>query len=202
MRLSNAWPIRQRRPGIQRRRFCVAAITVLAGVATGCAQHAAIPDGGAIRESAVAKYFVLLGRISVRVGDRLDTGNITWRRQPDEERLSVFTPFGTQIAELLRQGNGRVALRRDKETTFADSINALTEEVLGIALDMDAIAAWTQGIGLTDGVAVEKRFANGEVWQVTAERLQARNQYQFASRLSAVHGDTVVRLVIDEWQAR
>lgn len=179
---------------------------MLAGVATGCAQYGAVPgaepSGGEIRKAAFARYFVLQGRISVRVGDRIDTGNITWRRQSDEERLALFTPFGSQIAEILRQGTGRVQLRRDKETTFADSIDALTADVLGIALDMDAIAAWTQGAGLADGVQVEKRFANGEVWQVIAERLQVRNQHQFALRLSAFHGDTVVRLVVDEWHAQ
>jgi outer membrane lipoprotein LolB len=202
MRLAQAIPAWRRRPGFLRRRFCVGAMSVLAGVVTGCADFGAMPAGGVTREAAVAKYFILQGRISVRVGDRIDTGSITWRRQPDEERLSVFTPFGNQVAEILRQGSGRVELRRDQETTFADSINALTADVLGIALDMDAIAAWTQGAGLADGTTMGMRFANGDVWQVTAERLQSRNQYQFVSRLSAVRGDTAVKLVVDDWQAR
>ena len=140
-------------------------------------------------------------RISVRVGDKIDSGQIRWARLPNEERLEVFTPFGGQVAELVKVTNGRVTLRRDQETITAASIGELTSSVLGVPLDMDAIAIWTQGIGLRENESIEQRFGNGEAWQVTVGRLQTRGAHQFASRLSALSGDTVVRLVIDEWQA-
>lgn len=151
-----------------------------------------------------AAYFALQGRLSVRVGDRLDSGNIRWSRKPDEERIALFTPFGSQLAEVLKRtdGDGRVTMRKDNETIVAESIEALTSSLFGVGLDLDAIAAWTQGAGLADGVSTERMFANGMIWQVTAERFSMRGPHRIAGRLSAISGDTVVRVVIDEWQAQ
>jgi outer membrane biogenesis lipoprotein LolB len=149
-----------------------------------------------------AKFFSLRGRISVRVGDKIESGQIRWAKLPDEERLEVFTPFGSQVAELLKVKNGHVTLRREQQVITAESMGELTSSLLGVSLDMDAIAGWTQGTGLKENEAIEQRFDNGEAWQVTVERLQTRGDHRFASRLSAIRGDTVVRLVIDEWQAQ
>ena len=120
---------------------------------------------------------------------------------PGEERVQVFTPFGSQVAELVKSASGRATLRRGLETIAADSIDQLTRSLLGVPLDMDAIGIWTQGIGLKEDESSEQRFGNGDLWQVTVGRLQSRGVHRYASRLSAVKGDTVVRMVIDEWQA-
>ena len=106
-----------------------------------------------------------------------------------------------QVAELVKSASGRATLRRGLETIAADSIDQLTRSLLGVPLDMDAIGIWTQGIGLKEDESSEQRFGNGDLWQVTVGRLQSRGVHRYASRLSAVKGDTVVRMVIDEWQA-
>jgi len=151
--------------------------------------------------SSPAKFFTMRGRISVRVGENIESGQIRWSKLPDEERLELFTPFGSQVAELVKVTNGRVTLRRDLETISAESFGELTLSLLGVPLDMDSIAAWTQGVGLKENESIEQQFGNGDKWQVTVERMQIRGVHRFASRLSAVSGDTIVRLVIDEWQA-
>ena len=119
---------------------------------------------------------------------------------PDEERIALFTPFGSQIAEVVKRADGRVTMRKDNETVAAESIEALTSSLFAVGLDLDAIAAWTQGVGLAEGVSTERMFANGMIWQVTAERFSMRTPHRVAGRVSAISGDTVVRLVIDEWQ--
>ena len=194
----------QRRRDFPWRRFCIDCMCVIAAVwLTGCASIEPPTGSSAPAASASpATFFTLRGRISVRVGDKIELGQIRWARLPDEERLELFTPFGSQVAELVRVTGGGVTLRRDHETLTAKSIGELTSSVLGVPLDMDAIATWTQGIGLREDESIEQRLGNGDIWQVTVERLQTRGPHQFASRLSALSGDTVVRLVIDEWQAQ
>lgn len=193
-----------RRRDSPRRRFCIGFLPAIAAVAllAGCASIGPSPAAPAQEPNATpAKFFILRGRLSVRVGDKMESGQIRWARLPDEERLELFTPFGSQVAELVKGADGRVTLRRDHETTSAESIGELTSSLLGVRLDMEAIALWTQGIGLKEDQSIEQQFGNGDVWQVTVERLQTRGVHRFASRLSAVRGDTVVRLVVDEWQA-
>ena len=197
-------PAIQRRHDCPRRRFYVTAVPLIfaAALSAGCASMDPAPVIPVqAPQSIPASFFTLRGRLSVRVGDKIESGQVRWSKLPDEERLEVFTPFGSQVAELVKTASGRATLRRNVEIISAGTIAELTSSVLGVPLDMDAIAIWTQGIGLKENEPVEQRFGNGDVWQVTVERLQTRGVHWIATRMTAINGDTVVSLVIDEWQA-
>lgn len=196
-------PATRRREFFRRRFFFERATVVLAAtLMAGCASVGISPPQPAPSTVAtLAKYFSLQGRISVRVGDKLESGRVTWAKLSPEERIELFTPFGGQVAELIKDTTGRVTLRRGREIETAASMEALTLALLGVALDLEEVARWTQASGLADDVAAKKFFSNGDKWQVTASRIQVRGNHQIASRVSAVRGDTVVRLVIDEWRA-
>jgi outer membrane biogenesis lipoprotein LolB len=140
-----------RRREFRRRRFIIGfmPLIIAATLLSGCASIDPMPATLAPAVSlSPARFFALRGRISVRVGDKIESAQIRWAKLPGGERLEVFTPFGSQVAELVKSADGTVTLRRDHETTTAESIAALTTSLLGVPLDMDAIAAWTQGVGL------------------------------------------------------
>ncbi len=156
----------------------------------------------------VAKYFSLTGRISVRVDDRLDSAKIIWERNHDGERLKFFTPFGSQLAEVARDKDGRTTMSQGGETVAAESIEVLTQSLLGVALETDEVARWVQGDHLTENKPFEFASADGTVWQVTAEKFESvsansASEYRYVSRLTAVKAKdgTRVRLVVDEWKA-
>lgn len=202
--MSEASDTGTRRREFFRRRFFVerASATMAVMLMAGCASVGIAPPQPAPSTAAtLANYFSLQGRISVRISDKLESGRVTWAKRPAEERIELFTPFGGQVAELIKGSSGRVTLRRGREIETAASMEALTLALLGVALDLEEVARWTQAIGLTDDVEAEKSFSNGDRWQVTASRIQGRGNHQIAARVSAVRGDTVVRLVIDEWRA-
>lgn len=147
-----------------------------------------------------AQHFLLSGRISVRVTDKIDSAHIRWQRRPQEERIGLYTPLGSQVAELASDKDARiVTLRQGGETVTAASVAELTQSLLGTPLDLDRVAAWVQGIGLRENEITDVMLANGDQWRVTAERYQTSGNYRFASRVIATKGDIVVRLVIDEW---
>ena len=157
---------------------------------------ATLPAG----KSASAAYFSLNGRISVRVNDKVDSGQIRWHRSADEERIGLYSPLGTQVAELISNKRTRmVTLRQGNETSTAASVAELTQSLLGVALDLDRMADWVQGIGLRENETTEMTIGNGEGWRVTAERYVVSGQYRYASRVIATKDDIMVRLVIDEW---
>ena len=152
------------------------------------------------RAAELAQYFLLKGRISVRVNDKIDSGQIRWSRSPVEERIGLYSPLGSQVAELVSNTQTRVVtLQRGSETVTADSVGELTQSLLGVRLDLDRMAAWVQGVGLQENENTDMTLTNGDVWQVTAERYQSSGNHRFASRVSAVRNGIVVRLVIDEW---
>jgi outer membrane biogenesis lipoprotein LolB len=148
----------------------------------------------------LATQFSLSGRISVRVGDKIDSGQIRWKRSPSGERIGLYTPLGSQVAELVSDRLAGIAtLRRDKETVTAASVAELTHSMLGVAIELDQLAAWVQGQGLIENESREVEFTGGDRWQVTAERYQHVGKHQFASRVIASSKDIVVRLIVDEW---
>lgn len=156
----------------------------------------AVPAGG----NALAAYFSLNGRISVRVNDKVDSGQIRWQRSAIEERIGLYSPLGTQVAELISNKRTRmVTLRQGNEMSTAASVAELTQSLLGVALDLDRMAEWVQGAGLRENEITDMTLGNGEIWRVTAERYVVNGQYRFASRVIATSGDIMVRLVIDEW---
>ena len=192
----------QRQSNIRRCFFVCAALLTAASI-NACTNTQMPPAAIATKPTdavAFAQYFSLNGRISVRVNDRVDSGQIRWTRSPVEERIGIYSPLGSQVAELVGDAGKRVVtLRQGKETKTADSVGELTQSLLGVPLDLNRMAEWVQGVGLRENESIEATFDNGDVWRVTAERYQLSGNHRFASRVTANRDDIVVRLVIDEW---
>jgi outer membrane biogenesis lipoprotein LolB len=171
---------------------------------SACATLSSAPDQSpaAVEPAQIARQYWLSGRLSVRVNDRLEIAKIVWERNAGGEHLQFFTPFGGQVADVVRAANGRVTLKQGEETREAESMGALTASLFGAALDTDEISRWIQMTGLADGAARDIALKDGTIWSVTAERPKLIGAYRIFERLSAIKGDTTVRLVIDEWQPR
>ena len=155
----------------------------------------------------IANSFSLSGRLSVRSGERLDSVKLVWLKSQREVRLQFFTPFGLQLAEVSQESGGIATLRQGKDVINAESLGTLTESFLGIALDINEIGQWVQGVGLNDGEARNLRLLDGSAWWVTAERMQTATTpdrpgelFRHAAKLTAVKGDITIRLVVDAWQ--
>lgn len=145
-----------------------------------------------------ATEFVLTGRLSVRIDDRVDAGGFRWERNARGDTIGLFTPLGTQVAQLVREPDGKVTLTRGGDVRTAESAAGLTGELLGVKVDLDRVADWLQGRALDPEGRADYRTSDGRDWQVVAERSNA----QGVTRLSLVSGATVVRFVIDAVQAR
>lgn len=194
--------VAQRRVKMWRCFFVCATVLALTslGACTTVPVFPSVASTALTGEPMFAQHFLLSGRISVRVNDKIDSGQIRWYRRPQEERIGLYTPLGSQVAELVSDKDTRmVTLRQGSETVTAASVAELTQSLLGAPLDLDRMAAWVQGIGLRENEITDATLANGDSWRVTAERYQSSGNYRFASRVIATKGEIVVRLVIDEW---
>ena len=155
-----------------------------------------------------ARYFAMIGRLSIRRQDRFDSVKMVWTRAEREERLQFFTPFGSQVAEIVKEIRAdksvQVTLNNGSQITRAATMDELTEAALGVALEVDQIARWVQGIGVVDNVSQDIQLRDGTLWHVTAERFQDALPHRYASRIAAVKdgGDVSLKLVVDEWAAK
>jgi len=144
--------------------------------------------------------FLLTARLSIRVDQRVDVVRVRWKRDDGEERIDFFSPFGSQIAELVQPAGGPATLQRGKDRETAPNINDFTAKLLGVQLDIREMALWTQGAGLTVNQTRTIASADGAVWQVTLEGVAQVEGYDHATRLSAAKEGVIVKMFIEEWR--
>ena len=106
-------------------------------------------------------------------------------------RLST-SPLGNEVARLESGANGATLTRAGAAAESADSFQALTEKLLGVALDPGAIAGWLHGNAPAS--------APGE-WKVSIDESQRAGSVDLAKRITATRGGVVVKLVVDEYRA-
>ena len=97
-----------------------------------------------------------------------------------------------EVARLESRSGGATLTRAGAASESADSFQALTENLLGVPLDPDAIAGWLHG--------AKPGNAPGD-WKVTVDETQRAGTVDLARRITATRGDVVVRLVVDEYRA-
>ena len=161
------------------------AAAILAAALCGCAAHApppAMPGPAA----ADATSFDLSGRLSVRQGDKLDIAKLRWMHRARTDLWVISSPLGNELARIESEG-GMVVLKRGGEAPVTSpSFAALSESMLGVALDPEDLARWLLG-------AMPPSTAG---WQVDVEERAADGTVR---RLTAIHSDTVVKLVVDSY---
>lgn len=178
---------------------CAAVLVLLAG----CAQIAPREDG--IPAAAYVPQFELQGRLSVRDGQRGEFGTLRWQRTASSQRIVLLSPLGQTVAQLTQPSGGKAVLVANNETRTAGSLSDLTRDALGTPVPIDELAHWVQGHAYAPAAsravaAAATQFQHGG-WQVEAENYRLIDGSAIAGRLTAIKGDVVVKLVIDEWKA-
>ena len=151
-----------------------------------------------------APHFALTARMSLRVGERRDTLRIEWMRNATDESLKLFSLFGSQLADVLVTRDGArmsYSVEGQTETLQAASVGDLTAQALGVRLDTALLARWIQGRDLV-GHSTQSALSDATTttWQVEAEQMRVIDGASVATRVTAISGDTVVRVVIDEFR--
>ena len=199
------------------------AATLAALMLAGCAVSLPVAE----REQPVSptttqvfvERFQLSGRLSVRVADRLDSVRIEWVRDGVKETINFFSPFGSQLAQVLASSEG-ASLTRGEQTEYAKTIGELTQSLLGTAIDTGLLARWVQGLDVSNSVnapiVTEGRLVR---WTVRAEDVRAvggvavgvgagagegagerKPSGRYATRVTATEGETTVRLFVDQFR--
>jgi outer membrane lipoprotein LolB len=138
------------------------------------------------------RAFEVSGRISIRTPERSDIAKLRWTRQGASDTWVIASPLGNEVARLESGPQGTHLERAGQPSMSATNFQELTENVLGVPLDPDRIAAWLHGKVANDA-------AGG--WKVSVDETQRAGAVELARRITATRGDVVVRLVIDEYHA-
>lgn len=142
--------------------------------------------------AAVPGAFEIAARISVKQGDRGDLARLRWIHRPDSDAWVIASPIGSEVARIESDGSGAVLRRGGAAEERASSFAALTERLLGAALDPRELAAWLHGGKPANAAAAQ--------WNVSIDETQRAGAVELAKRITATRGDTVVKLVVDSYR--
>jgi outer membrane biogenesis lipoprotein LolB len=141
--------------------------------------------------AAVPLSFEMSGRIAVRSGQQNEIARLRWAHSPASDRWVIASPLGNEVARIDSDAEGATLQQAGGAPQRAPSFAALTQRLLGVALDPRELAGWLHGVA--------PELAGG--WTVTLDERQAAGQVEIARRMSASRGDVTVRLVVDDYRA-
>lgn len=139
----------------------------------------------------VPAAFEMSGRLAVRQGDRSEIARLRWTHGPATDVWIFASPLGNEVARIESNAGGARLTQASGERHDAASFSALTARIVGVPLDPATLAGWLHG-GAVAGVPGD--------WNVTLDEKQHAGNVELARRLSAIRGDVVVRLVVDEYR--
>ena len=144
------------------------------------------------RLAAVPGAFEVSGRLAVRNAERSEIARLRWTHRADSDLWVFASPLGNEVARIESGPSGATLAQGNAAPQQAARFGALTERLLGLALDPAELARWLHG-GVPAGTVSD--------WQVTIDETQDAGAIQVARRISARRGDASVRLVVDEYRA-
>jgi outer membrane lipoprotein LolB len=163
-----------------------AAALLLAACAALPREEAPLPSLTAIPAS-----FEMTGRIAVRRGSSSDIAKLRWTRRGNSDVWVIASPLGNEVARIESTADGATLSGGGESGERASSFEELTQRVLGVALDPNALAQALHGEAPRDVP---------EGWQFRIDETQAAGEVRLAKRITATHDDTVVRLVVDSYR--
>jgi outer membrane biogenesis lipoprotein LolB len=136
--------------------------------------------------------FEMAGRLFVSQSGQGEILRLRWSHGPQADSWVLAAPFGPEVARIERGAGGLTVHRPGAAPMAATSFADLTDNLLGAALDERLLVAWLHG----------RPFAGPEGWSVTIDESQRIGEKDVARRITATRGDTVLKLVVDDYRTR
>jgi outer membrane lipoprotein LolB len=160
-----------------------------------------------IASAEAVKSFQLSGRIAVKYDGQGFSGTLRWTHDARHDEVFLLSPLGQGVARIIRTPHDVTLTSSDEKVFRADSVEALTQEVLGWRLPLHGLEHWVLGLAAPESAARRDFGADGQPsrlnqdgWRVDYPRYQAVQGVTLPAKLEIAHGDDLeVRLVIDRW---
>jgi len=164
--------------------------------------------GGAAQCAARGAPFSAEGRISVKYGDDSLSGKFAWSHSAARDELSLASPLGNQLAQIVRDASGVVLTNSERQEFRAADVESLTEARLGWRLPLAGLTDWVRGRPQGDG-GQARRDDNGRLAELRESGWVIEYSYgdppglprRLILNYPGAEKPLEIRLVIDSWNA-
>ncbi len=181
-------------------------VLALFGLA-GCAAIPAkvVPPPPALNRAPIAA-FEIDGRMAVHYRRDASTVTLHWRHLPSSDRVTFSSPLGQTVAVLTRDEHGVILVDSQQHTHSAQSVEDLTERLLGWRLPLGDLTYWVVGAAVPNQTyQLQSATKTGEMrldqsgWTVIYKRWTAVGAQDLPTNLTLTGYDAAVHLVISDW---
>jgi len=141
--------------------------SVRAALATACvvlvAACATTPPSQPAADVRVEASFSADGRMSARRGNDGVAVHFAWRHTPAGDDFDVSTPLGQTVARMRRDASGVRVERPNEAPADYPNWTSLTSAVLGVAIPVDGLVYWIQGVPAAQAAATVERDRGGRL---------------------------------------
>jgi outer membrane lipoprotein LolB len=153
--------------------------------------------------------FDLVGRVLASYSGGAVTANVRWEHSTARDEIWLMTPTGQTLAHIVDTQHGVVLTRADQQEHRAQSVEALTRQVLGWPLPLSQLQYWIRGVPAPGAAAsdIERdaskrlvRFTQDN-WQVALSWREEGEHVGQVRSIDLVDGPNRIRFVVDTWRS-
>ena len=153
----------------------------------------------------------LRGRLNIRTGDASDTININWQQAGDAYDINLSGTLGLGAARINGNDKGVTIAKAGEEPLSADSLDAITADMLGYAFPARELLFWIRGLPAPGSQANTTRNPEGLVatlsqldhlgrrWQLQYDRYEDNHGYVLPGRIRLEQTPYRLTFVISNW---
>lgn len=192
------------------RAFCL----LLIGIAlAGCATVAPVttqgkPDAALQQKLAALQHWNINGKLAVRSTAASESARMQWQQNGEQFDIHLSGPAGLKATRIHGTPND-VRFEQGEQTLHANSIEELSQQLIGWPLPADKLTWWLRGLPAPDSTPQRTSYApegwlaalSQDGWNIHfSEPQQPRSDITLPSRIEATRDDTRITLIIKTWQ--
>lgn len=193
------------------RHFSLACVLLLAGCSVlqpKAPPAAASPEQYRRHQASLqaVEQFEIHGRIGVQTNPRGFSGSLQWQHDAAHDEIMLFSPLGSQVAEISASPDGVVLLTSAGEKYQAADAAALTQKTLGWSLPLRGLTDWVIGRPAPGPVEDVHWDAAGRItalrqdgWNIEYVEYTAADGLKLPSRISMKSPQLNLKLIIERW---
>jgi len=181
---------------------------------SGCVTQQAIdisgnPDLALQKRLASASHWQFTGKLAVRTPEQSESARIQWQQDGEQFDIHLSGPVGLKATRIYGSP-GDVNFEQGEHRLHADSVEALSEQLIGWPLPASELGWWLRGLPAPSPRAEAVGYsAEGWLssltqygWTIQLNQHLTVGQLTLPGRIEAKQGDTQVILIIKDWQVR
>jgi outer membrane lipoprotein LolB len=191
------------------RSFLLAAIVALTGCASLAPSTAPVdPDAQSRHQRKLEDIsaFSLSGRMAVQTEKRGFSGSLRWRHTEDGDHFALYSPLGTQVADINANKDGVTLTTNDRKTYKADNAETLLQQTMGWSLPLTGLSDWIIGRPTSSAYEVISRDAQGRLvrlkqdgWDIEYPTYQTVDGTDLPGKVILRSPQLDLKLLVERW---